>query len=138
MTATIDTIESLVDRIKTKDISWISLDYLKTHLRSNGESLSDINIFQLYVEHLRKDKFVFDCKESYFSLTDTHLYILSKKINELEYRLDKFNYNTKKIWINNEFSINSLLRLKNAIVLTNTDIGNEYETVLGNIKRINI
>ena len=138
MTETINTVESLIDRIKSNTINWTSLDYLKTHLRENGESLADVILFQLYVEHLRKDKFVFDCKESYFSLTSTHLYILSKKNNELEYRLDKFNYNSKKLWVNTESSLSVLLRLKNVILLTNSDTEDEYEKVLSKIKSINV
>lgn len=138
MTQINNLLDSLVERIKTYTIKWTSIDCLKGYLRNNQKSLTDIEIFRLYTEHLRKDKFIFDCKESYFSLTNSHLYILSKNLHDLEYRLDKYNFASKKQWFNTEFSTSGLLRLKNVIVLTNSDSEDECKAVLTSLKDIGI
>ena len=136
MTPINNLLDSLVERVKTTTIKWTSLDCIKSYLRKKQESLSDIKVFQLYTEYLRKDNFIFDCKESYISLTDSHLYILSKNLYDLEYRLDKFNFCSKKEWINTDFSTSSLLRLKNIIALINSDSEDECTSVLTSLKRV--
>ncbi len=115
-------VESLIERVKSETIKWTTLDFLKSHLREQNKSLRDIKCFQLYTEFLSKDKkFIFDCKESYFCVTDIHLYILSKSLYGLEYRLDKINLQSEKGWKKMEFSTPVLLRLKNAVALTSAD-----------------
>lgn len=138
MTQINNLLDSLIERIKANTIKCTSIDCIKGYLRNNQKSLTDIEIFRLYTEHLRKDKFIFDCRESYFSLTDSHLYILSKNLHDLEYRLDKFNFISKKQWINTEFSTIGLLRLKNVILLTNSDSEDECESVVKSLKDISI
>lgn len=138
MTPINNLLDSLVERVKTTTIKWTSLDCIKSYLRKNQESLSDIKVFQLYTEYLRKDNFIFDCKESYISLTDSHLYILSKNLYDLEYRLDKFNFCSKKEWINTDFSTSSLLRLKNIIALINSDSEDKCTSVLTSLKDLNL
>lgn len=138
MTKINNLLDSLVERVKTSDIKWTSIDCVKSYLRNNQKSLTDIDIFRLYTEHLRKNKFIFDCRESYCSLTNSHLYILSKNLHDLEYRLDKFNFTSKKEWINTDFSTSALLRLKNVIVLTNSDSEDECESVLTSLINISL
>ncbi len=129
-------IESLLDRIKQNSITWTSLDFLKKYLRENNKSLRDIPVFQLYAVYLQENKFLFDCKNTYFSITNDHLYVLSKDLNDFDFRFDKFNLHKNNDWQQAEAPVSVLLRLKNAIILTNNDSSDECEKVLSVLNQI--
>lgn len=130
MNNSINTIELLLNQIKTNSISWTSLDFFKKYLKLKKQSLRDVNIFRLYALYLQENKFLFDCSDTYFSIYNDSLYILSKNLSEFEFRFDvyKLSENDAK-WQQIEAPISLLLRFKNAIVLTNSDTTEECEEV---------
>lgn len=122
MNNTINRIEHLLDEIKNNNISWTSLEYFKKYLKSFNMSLRDVDIFQLYALYLQENKFLFDCSDTYFSISDKNLYIFSKNLSEFEFRLDVFDISqTNGGWTHLDAPLNLLLRFKNAITLTKDD-----------------
>ena len=90
-----------------------------------------------YLRHfLQENKFLFDCSDTYFSIYNGSLYILSKNLSEFEFRFDFYNLSEKDAkWQQLEAPISLLLRFKNAIVLTNSDTNEECEKVYNYAER---
>ena len=134
-----DIIEELIQQIKDNAINWTNLDAFKKYIKSNNQSLRDIPILQYYSLFLQSNKFLFDCIDTYFSISDEYLYILSKKQNSLNFRLDRFEIKSENIVEESiDESLEKLLRLKNAITITNDDSSKECSQIYDVLIKIKV
>ena len=68
----------LVDATKNANINWVNVEFLKAYLRKNEMSLNANQVLHEYLVHLQKDKFIFDCSETYLSLFENTLFAFAK------------------------------------------------------------
>lgn len=116
----------LVDATKDLNILWINVEFLKAYLRKNGKSLNMIQVLHEYLVHLQKERFVFDCSETYLALSENTLFAFAKGKYSFTYRLDVIKYNGEALkWEKTKTPSNMLLRLRNAINIMSTDTDEE-------------
>lgn len=132
-------IESLIECIKKCEITWTSMDYIKKYLKQENRSLRNIQTLQLYAIYLQENKFLFDCTNTYLALKNDKIFILAKNLNSFDFRLDIFSPNDSNAeWKKVEAHISILLRLNNAIILTNEDSNDECKNILNILENIQI
>lgn len=73
-----------------------------------------------YLVRLQKNKFIFDCKDTYIANTEKSIIILAGKKNSFDYRIDflsveKESEKEKPLWRSAEANFADILRLRNAI-----------------------
>lgn len=111
---------NLIELTKANKCDWISMGILKQHLRKEGLSLSDIAYLHTYLKHLQKDRFIFECDDTYITYYLDDIYILSKNKYSYDYRLDTMSMEgADPKWSKIHNGTAPLLRLRNAVVLTN-------------------
>ena len=106
-----DTKEGLCD--------WIRMDILKEILKDQNLSLSENLYLKKYLSYLQAENFIFDCTDTYLSMNEKEIMILSKSKYAYIYRFDILNLDEENSqWIQMEVNIAFLLRLRNAIMFT--------------------
>ena len=111
----------LVESTKKQSVDWINVEFLKAYLRENGQSLNTIQHLHEYLLHLQKDKFIFDCAETYLVVYNNVLFSFAKGKYSFTYRLDKLDLTSNSFeWDKMKVPSNMLLRVRNAIDIIST------------------
>ena len=106
-----DTKEGLCD--------WIRMDLLKEILKDQSLSLSENLYLRRYLSYLQSENFIFDCTDTYLSMNEKEIMVLSKSKYAYVYRFDILNLDEENSqWIQMEVNMAFLLRLRNAIMFT--------------------
>ncbi|MGN0456466.1 MAG: hypothetical protein ACI4F2_06385 [Acutalibacteraceae bacterium] len=115
----------LIRATKFRKIEWISMDTLKGCLKNRRLSLRDVTPIHIFLEHLQEDKFIFECFNTYITCFYNTIYIFSKSKYSSVFRLDMMSTeeSTPK-WSQLKTNPSLLLRLRNAIVITNNHTSN--------------
>lgn len=113
-------LHNLIEITKNNKCDWIRISILKTYLRNKELSMSDIPCLHLFLKYLQKDRFLFDCMESYITHYQKIIYVLSKSKYTYEYRVDILSMDEgSSNWYKLNSSSSAILRLRNAVVVTN-------------------
>ncbi len=127
---------NLIELTKFKKCDWIRIDALKKHLRKVGISLNDIDYLHSYLKYLQDDRFIFDCESTYVTVFENIIYVFSRNKYSYDYRLDMFSIDgTLSNWEKLNSNISLLLRLRNAIIITDFDKKNDYDSFLASISQ---
>lgn len=108
--------ELLVNTTKQSQINWVNVEFLKEYLRENRSNFNTIQVLHEYLVHLQREKFVFDCKETYLTVCENILFAFSKGKHSFTYRLDSVDLMEGRIeWEKYKIPENMLLRIRNTI-----------------------
>lgn len=122
ISVSLNNVIDLINNTKTKKLGWLNLAVLKEYLRNIDVSLNEIDQLHKFLLHLQKDKFIFNCINTYVTVFNEKLYILSQSKYSLIYRLDVLDLNNNNaLWKRNAVPSRLLLRLRNTILLTNNE-----------------
>lgn len=124
----------MIEITKQKKCDWIRIDILKDYLRTIQMSLNDIEYLHNYLKYLQTERFIFDCRYTYITVYNKTIYAFSKNKYSYNYRLDVFSLQSStSTWNKISSTVNLLLRLRNAITIT--DDSNDYESFLASISQ---
>lgn len=122
----------LIEQTVSYGIDWVCISVLKDYLRGLNLSLNDISVVHSLLGKFQADRFIFDCNETYLGCYSDGLYMLSKSKYSLEHRLDVILIKDEyPEWRRLKVNTNVLLRLRNAILATNS--GDNCEELLNSI-----
>ncbi len=126
----------MIEITKQKKCDWIRIDVLKDYLRTIDMSLNDIEYLHSYLRFLQTERFIFDCRYTYVTVYNRVIYAFSKNKYSYNYRLDILSFDSSKSsWNKISSTKNLLLRLRNAITIT--DDNNDYESFIASISQCN-
>ena len=115
----------IIDSTKSLSLNWINLSKLKDYLRSRDLSLAEIPLLHSFLIYLQSERFIFDCTETYVTFFQNEIIIFSKSKYSFGYRLDSFTINlSNSKWQRININLSLLLRLRNAIVVTDNSEDN--------------
>lgn len=126
----------LIKCTKAYEINWVNMAYLKSYLKRDDIKLNDITNLRSLLLHLQKERFIFDCNNTYIVNDENYIYVFSKSKYSENYRLDLCSLNnvgSSSQWKRVMVPINWLLRLRNAIEITNEDDDSECSEFLASI-----
>lgn len=112
----------LIKNTTTYNCDWINLSTFKEYLLQKELSLKDVSVLHAFLVHLQNERFIFECKDTYITYFQEEIFILSKSKYSFDYRLDCYELTANTLnWEEIRTSISLLLRLRNAIVITNSN-----------------
>ncbi|MBQ7505297.1 MAG: hypothetical protein IJT79_08290 [Ruminococcus sp.] len=130
---------NLFEATKSNQCDWIRIETLKKYLKQENLSLDSINYFKLFLKHLQQKLFIFDCENSYTTVFENQMFVLSKNKFSFDYRLDYLAIeNDEPVWKEEKVINSILLRLRNAILVTDFGENNDYQRFIEAISSSNI
>lgn len=115
-------VSSIIDSTKSLSLNWINMSKLKDYLRSRDLSLAEIPSLHSFLKYLQAERFIFECTDTYVSFYQNEIIVLSKSKYSFGYRLDSFATNLfDPKWQRININLSLLLRLRNAIVVTDSN-----------------